>query len=95
MFKRKLDYEPTAAISKQYDVVVDYCACIAISRHMVDVSNVNVQWAASQLEQSRNSTTLGNNPDFHIDGLALSHGFLLFRKGLVRRGINVFHATMT
>jgi hypothetical protein len=73
-------------------VIVDYRACvvaIAIATQTVDVSNVNLQWSAFQLEQSLNSTTLCNNPDYYIDGLALSHGFLMFAKNLVRRGINV------
>jgi hypothetical protein len=92
MFKRKLDSEPAAESLKKYELVVDYCACmvaIVIARQKVDVSNANLQWSASQLEQSLNSTTLGNNPDYYINGLALSHGFLMFRKDLVRRGINV------
>lgn len=92
MFKRKFDTEPIAAKLKEYEVVVDYCACmvaITIGRHMVDMNNTNVQWSASQLEQSLNDTRLGNNPDFYIDGLALSHGFLLFRKDLARRGITM------
>lgn len=62
---------------------------VTIVRHMVDVHNVNVQWSALQLEQYLNDTPLGQNPNFYIDGLALSHGFLLFKKDLARRGINV------
>jgi hypothetical protein len=92
MFKRKHDSEPTVAKMKEYEVVVDYCAnmvAIAIVRHMVDVNNVNVQWSACQLEQSLNESTLGKNPDFYCDGLALSHGFLMFRKDLVRHGLSV------
>ena len=78
MFKRKLESEPIAAKLKEYEVVMDYCACIlaiVVARHIVDVHNVNVQWSASQLERSLNDTTLGCNPNFYIDGLALSHGF--------------------
>ena len=92
MFKRKLESEPIAAKLKGYEVVVDYCACmlaIVVARHIVDVHNVNVQWSASQLERSLNDTTLGCNPNFSIDGLALSHGFLMFRKDLIRRGLSV------
>jgi hypothetical protein len=92
MFKRKLESEPIAAKLKGYEVVVDYCACmlaIVVARHIVDVHNVNVQWSASQLDRSLNDTTLGCNPNFYIDGLALSHGFLMFGKNLVRRGLSV------
>jgi hypothetical protein len=92
MFKRKRYSEPTAAKLKDYDVVVDHCACmvaITIVRHMVEVHNVNVQWSAAQLERSLNDTPLGKNPDYYINGLALSHGLLMFRKDLFRRGISV------
>ena len=88
MFKRNLDSEPTAAKVKENDVVVDHLA-ITIVRHTVDVHNVNVQWFATRLEQSLSDTPLGTNPNFYIDGLALSHGLLLFRKDSVRRGIIV------
>jgi hypothetical protein len=92
MFKRKHDSEPTVAKMKEYEVVVVYCAnmvAIAIVRHMVEVNNVNVQWSACQLEQSLNDSSLGKNPDFYCDGLALSHEFLMFRKDLVRHGLSV------
>ena len=47
MFERKLDSEPAAHILKDYDVVIDYCACmvaITLATHGVDTSNVNVNW---------------------------------------------------
>jgi hypothetical protein len=92
MFKRKLECEPNLVKLKEYDVVVDHFACIltiTLARHIVDVNNVNVQWSATQLEHSLSDTPLGKNPNFYIDGLALSHGLLMFRKDLVKRGIIV------
>ena len=50
IFKRKLDSEPAAHILKDYDVVIDYCACmvaIILATHGIDASNVNVQWSDS------------------------------------------------
>jgi hypothetical protein len=90
MFKRKLDSEPVAANLKKYDLVVDYCACtlaICIIRHLVDANNVHIQWSAGQLKESLNGTALGRDPNFYIDALALSHGLLMFRKDITRRGI--------
>ena len=92
MFQRKLGSEPLAPVLKDYDVVIDYCACmvaITLARHMVNIGNVNVQWSASQLEQNLNATALGDNFNFSIDVNALSHGLLIFRKCFTRRGITV------
>jgi hypothetical protein len=41
------------------------------------------------LKESLNDTALGRDPNFYIDGIALSHGFLMFRKDLAKRGITV------
>jgi hypothetical protein len=92
MFKRKLDRNPVTAQLKDYNLVVDYCACMvaaSIVRHLVVANNVHIQWSADQLKESLNDTALRRDPNFYIDGIALSHGFLMFRKDLAKRGITV------
>jgi hypothetical protein len=92
MFKRKLDSDPVTAHLKDYNLVVDYCACMvaaSIVRHLVVANNVHIQWSADQLKESLNDTALRRDPNFYIDGIALSHGFLMFRKDLAKRGITV------
>jgi hypothetical protein len=92
MFKRKLDSDPVTAQLKDYNLVVDYCACMvaaSIVRHLVVANNVHIQWSADQLKESLNDTALRRDPNFYIDGIALSHGFLMFRKDLAKRGITV------
>ena len=92
MFKRKLDAEPVVHNLKDYDVVIDYCACmvaIILATHVVDASNVNVQWSASQLALILNNSPRGTNTNYYINVAALSHGFLLFRKDLKRKGLSL------
>jgi hypothetical protein len=93
MFKRKLDAEPVVHNLKDYDVVIDYCACmvaIILATHVVDASNVNVQWSASQLTLI---SPRGTNANYYINVAALSHGFLLFRKDLKRKGLSLIKST--
>ena len=93
MFQRKSILVADVAPLQDYDIIVDYCACmmsITLATHMVDASNVNVQWSAGQLSVFLNSKSpLSKSPNFYIDSIALMHGFLLFRRDLVRRGISI------
>jgi hypothetical protein len=74
---------PVAAQFKDYDLVVDYCACmvaVSIVRHLVYAANVHIQWSADQLKESLTGTALGRNPNFYVDVEVEWNGFLLFRK---------------
>jgi hypothetical protein len=61
----------------------------SIVRYLVVANNVHIQWSADQLKESLNDTALRRDPNFYIDVIALSHGFLMFRKDLAKRGITV------
>jgi hypothetical protein len=61
----------------------------SIVKHLVVANNVCIQWSADQLKESLHDTALRRDPKFYIDGIALSHGFLMFRKDLAKRGITV------
>ena len=92
MFQRKSILGANVAPLQEYDIIVDYCACIVsiiIATHTVDANNVNIQWSAGQLSVLLNSRSpLSKSPNFYIDSIALMHGFL-FRRDLVRNGISV------
>ena len=93
MFQRKSVLGANVAPLQGYGIIVDYCACmmsITLATHMVDASNVNIQWSAGQLSVLLNSQSpLSKSPNFYIDSIALMHGFLLIRRDLVRRGISI------
>ena len=63
---------------------------IAIVRHIVDSSNVDVQFSAENLSAELNLLPYSNNPNLYIDQLALKHGFQRFRTSLTSNGITNF-----
>ena len=93
MFQRKSILGANVAPLQEYDTIVDYCACmvsIILATHKVDASNVNIQWSAGQLSILLNSQSpFSRSPNFYIDSIALMHGFLLFRRDLMRRCITI------
>ena len=75
---------------RDYDLVVDYCSCMvatAIVRHIVDCSNVDVQFSAEDLSIELKILPHSNDTNLYIDQLALKHGFHLFRTFLTSNGI--------
>ena len=81
----------------EYDLVVDYCSCmvaIAIFRHIVDSTNVNVQFSAEELSLVLNLLPHSNGPNFYVEQFALKHGFQMLRTSLIANGITpvpMFH----
>ena len=76
-----------------YDLVIDYCSCmvaIATVRHIVDSSNVDIQFSAEDLSGELNILPYSNGPNLYIDHLALKHGFQRFRTFLTSHGIANF-----
>ena len=76
-----------------YDLVIDYCSCmvaIAIVRHIVDSSSVDVKFSAEDLSAELNILPHSNGPNLYVDQLALKHGFQRFRTFLTSRGITNF-----
>ena len=75
---------------REYQLVIDYCACmvaIALSRHSVDNSNIDIQYSAEQLTSELNLLPYSDGPNFNVNPLALKHGFQLFGVYLRNQGI--------
>ena len=91
MFQRKNISALKRPPLKDYDIIIDYSACmvsISLTTHLVDVLNVSNQWSARQLSEHLNSRShLSSCSNFFINSVALMHGFILFRRELTRRGI--------
>ena len=58
---------------RDHDLVVDYCSCmvaITIVRHIVDSTNVNVQFSAEELSLVLNLLPHSNGPNFYVEQFA-------------------------
>ena len=53
-------------MAKEYELVIDYCAfmvAIVLARHVVTLSNSNVQWTAEDLAQAMNKLDYSLTPN--------------------------------
>lgn len=79
----------TAAQTKDYELVIDYCAfmvAIILGRHAVTPENVNKQWSAEKLAASLNTIPYSDTPNLRVHALALTHGMQIFHKRISKRG---------
>lgn len=96
MFQRKNISAPKTPPLKDYDIIIDYCACmvsISLATPLVDAFNVSNEWSARQLSDHLNSRShLSSCSNFFINSVALMHGFIVSGLSLFRkcgRGVGV------
>ena len=73
---------------KDYNLSVDYCACmvaILLARHQVDSSNAEMLWSAVKLSEKLNLLPFADTANFYVDSGALQHRLLIFQRLLNKR----------
>ena len=74
---------------KEYNLTVDYCAfmiAIVITCHKVDAASSNTQLSGEELAEKLNLSPQAQQPNFHVNPLALKQGLVLFQRYLHKWG---------